>query len=80
VANLVLNHIARVGWTSYESIHWMCPIVAGGLSAVGGCLIFNCAFSYESDAYPQYAASVLAGTSLHLSAARLTLTAHQVAT
>ncbi|KAF9892962.1 hypothetical protein FE257_000554 [Aspergillus nanangensis] len=50
------------GWTgNFESVHWMVPIVASMLFAVGGCLIFNCIFCYQAHAYPKYAASVLAG-------------------
>ncbi|KAJ5594197.1 uncharacterized protein N7459_000405 [Penicillium hispanicum] len=50
------------GWTgNFESVHWIVPIVASMLFALGGCLIFNCIFCYLAHAYPRYAASVLAG-------------------
>lgn len=50
------------GWTgNFESVHWIVPIIASMLFAVGGCLIFNCIFCYLAHAYPNYAASVLAG-------------------
>ncbi|KAJ5357975.1 hypothetical protein N7541_005133 [Penicillium brevicompactum] len=50
------------GWTgNFVTVHWIVPIVASGLFAVGGCLIFNCIFCYQAHAYPKYAASVLAG-------------------
>ncbi|KAJ5692471.1 hypothetical protein N7462_001894 [Penicillium macrosclerotiorum] len=50
------------GWTgNFESVHWIVPIIASMLFAVGGCLIFNCIFCYLAHAYPRYAASVLAG-------------------
>ncbi|OGE49271.1 hypothetical protein PENARI_c022G07394 [Penicillium arizonense] len=50
------------GWTgNFASIHWIVPIIASMLFAVGGCLIFNCIFTYQAHAYPKYAASVLAG-------------------
>jgi DHA1 family multidrug resistance protein-like MFS transporter len=50
------------GWTgNFVSVHWICPIISTMVFSVGGCLIFNCIFSYLTDAYPKYAASVLAG-------------------
>lgn len=50
------------GWTgNFESVHWIVPIIASMLFAVGGCLIFNSIFCYQAHAYPKYAASVLAG-------------------
>ncbi|KAJ5289037.1 hypothetical protein N7478_002067 [Penicillium angulare] len=50
------------GWTgNFASVHWIVPIIASMLFAVGGCLIFNCIFCYLAHAYPRYAASVLAG-------------------
>ncbi|OJJ45975.1 hypothetical protein ASPZODRAFT_152227 [Penicilliopsis zonata CBS 506.65] len=53
------------GWTgNFESVHWIVPIIASGLFSVGGCLIFNCIFCYQTHAYPKYAASVLAGNDL----------------
>ena len=47
------------GWTSYASIHWISPILAGVFYAIGGVLLVNCVFNYLADAYPQYAASAL---------------------
>ncbi|KAJ6104646.1 hypothetical protein N7523_010966 [Penicillium sp. IBT 18751x] len=50
------------GWTgNFASIHWIVPIIASMLFAIGSCLIFNSIFCYEASAYPKYAASVLAG-------------------
>lgn len=50
------------GWTgNFASIHWIAPILASALFAIGGYLIFNSIFCYETQAYPKYAASVLAG-------------------
>ncbi|OQD89489.1 hypothetical protein PENANT_c002G05929 [Penicillium antarcticum] len=50
------------GWTgNFASVHWIVPIIASGLFAIGGYLIFNSIFCYEAQAYPKYAASVLAG-------------------
>ncbi|OJJ69763.1 hypothetical protein ASPBRDRAFT_56567 [Aspergillus brasiliensis CBS 101740] len=50
------------GWTAnFASVHWIVPIIASALFAIGGYLIFNSIFCYEAQAYPKYAASVLAG-------------------
>lgn len=50
------------GWAgNFESVHWIVPIIGSMFFAVGGCLIFNSVFCYEAQAYPKYAASVLAG-------------------
>ncbi|OJJ78987.1 MFS transporter [Aspergillus glaucus CBS 516.65] len=50
------------GWTgNFSSVHWIVPIICSMFFALGGCLIFNCIFSYQAQAYPKYAASVLAG-------------------
>jgi DHA1 family multidrug resistance protein-like MFS transporter len=50
------------GWTgNFASIHWIVPILASMLFSFGGYLIFNSIFCYEAQAYPKYAASVLAG-------------------
>lgn len=50
------------GWTgNFESFHWIVPIIGSMFFAVGDCLIFNSVFCYEAQAYPKYAASVLAG-------------------
>ena len=53
------------GWTgNYASIHWIVPTLAAGLFGIGGCVIFNSIFTYQTHAYPKYAASVLAGNDL----------------
>ncbi|KAE8341409.1 hypothetical protein BDV24DRAFT_174802 [Aspergillus arachidicola] len=50
------------GWTgNFASVHWIVPIIASMLFSFGGYLIFNGIFCYEAQAYPKYAASVLAG-------------------
>ncbi|OJZ85535.1 hypothetical protein ASPFODRAFT_137756 [Aspergillus luchuensis CBS 106.47] len=50
------------GWTAnFANVHWIVPIIASALFAIGGYLIFNSIFCYEAQAYPKYAASVLAG-------------------
>jgi multidrug resistance protein len=47
-------------WTIYPSVHWMAPIVAGGIFGLGCYLAFNTILSYLVDAYRQYAASTMA--------------------
>jgi DHA1 family multidrug resistance protein-like MFS transporter len=50
------------GWTgNFASAHWIVPIIASMLFAVGGCLVFNGIFTYLAHAYPKYDASALAG-------------------
>lgn len=49
------------GWTSRESIHWISPIIASSFFSIGTFLLFNSVLNYLGDAYPEYAASVLAG-------------------
>ncbi|GAB7338549.1 hypothetical protein MBLNU457_5297t1 [Dothideomycetes sp. NU457] len=52
------------GWTSRASVHWIVPIVGSGFFATGSILLFNSVLNYLPDAYPEYAASVLAGNDL----------------
>ena len=49
------------GWSARPSIHWIMPIIGSGFFAVGTFLLFNSVLNYLPDAYPEYAASVLAG-------------------
>ncbi|KAK8196736.1 GTPase-activating protein, partial [Zalaria obscura] len=49
------------GWSARPDIHWIMPIVGSGFFAVGTFLLFNSVLNYLPDAYPEYAASVLAG-------------------
>ncbi|TPR01337.1 Sugar (and other) transporter family protein [Aspergillus niger] len=56
------------GWSARPSIHWIMPIVGSGFFSVGAFLLFNPVLNYLSDAYPEYAASVLAGNDLFRSA------------
>jgi len=49
------------GATSLPSIHWMVPIVCSSLFSVGVFLLFQSVLNYLQDAYPEKAASVLAG-------------------
>ncbi|PYI11074.1 MFS general substrate transporter [Aspergillus sclerotiicarbonarius CBS 121057] len=52
------------GWSARASVHWIMPIVGSGFFTVGAFLLFNPVLNYLSDAYPVYAASVLAGNDL----------------
>jgi DHA1 family multidrug resistance protein-like MFS transporter len=52
------------GWTSRESIHWIVPIIGSSFFTIGAFLLFNSVLNYLGDAYPEYAASVLAGNDL----------------
>lgn len=49
------------GWTSRASIHWIVPIIGSALFSAGQLLLFCSVLNYLPDAYPEYAASVLAG-------------------
>jgi len=49
------------GWSSRASIHWMMPIVGTGFFSFGAFLLFTSVMNYLTDAYPDHAASVLAG-------------------
>jgi len=52
------------GWTSRESVHWIVPIIGSSFFSVSALLLFNVVLNYLADAYPTYAASVLAGNDL----------------
>ncbi|KAI4130313.1 MAG: hypothetical protein LQ347_003435 [Umbilicaria vellea] len=52
------------GWTSRPAVHWIVPIIGSSLFTVGALLLFNSVLNYLGDAYPEYAASVLAGNDL----------------
>lgn len=52
------------GWTARKSVHWMVPLVGSGSFTVSIITLFMPALSYLAMAYPQYAASVLAGNTL----------------
>ena len=49
------------GWTSRPSVHWIVPIIGSSFFSIGAFLLFNSVLNYLGDAYPEYAASVLAG-------------------
>ncbi|KAF6824290.1 multidrug resistance protein [Colletotrichum musicola] len=55
------------GWSSRPDVHWIMPIIGSGwfsVGSVGSFLLFNSVLNYLPDAYPAYAASVLAGNDL----------------
>ncbi|KAH9976873.1 MFS transporter [Lactifluus volemus] len=49
------------GWTSRVDVHWIVPIIGSSLFSISALLLFNTVLNYLADAYPTYAASVLAG-------------------
>ncbi|KAH8805404.1 major facilitator superfamily domain-containing protein [Xylogone sp. PMI_703] len=52
------------GWTSHTNIHWVVPLVGSSFFTVSIITLFMPVLSYLGMAYPQYAASVLAGNTL----------------
>lgn len=56
------------GWSSRPSVHWIVPIIGTAWFSIGAFLLFNSVLNYLSDAYPEDAASVLAGNDLVRSA------------
>ena len=56
------------GWSARPSIHWIVPIIGSAFFAIGTLLLFNSVLNYLPDAYPEYAASVLAGNDFMRSA------------
>lgn len=51
-------------WTARRSIHWISPIIAGGLFGMGNTLVFIYSATYLASSYTKFAASALAGNSL----------------
>ena len=49
------------GWSSRPGVHWIVPIIGTGWFSIGAFLLFNSVLNYLGDAYPEVAASVLAG-------------------
>lgn len=49
------------GWSARPEIHWIVPIIGTAWFSIGAFLMFNSVLNYLADAYPMYAASVLAG-------------------
>ena len=52
------------GWSARPEIHWIMPIIGSAWFSIGAFLLFNSVLNYLPDAYPEYAASVLAGNDL----------------
>lgn len=55
------------GWSAGRT-HWIAPIIASSFFTIGAFLLFNSVLNYLADAYPKYAASVLAGNDFMRSA------------
>jgi len=56
------------GWTANPNIPWIVPTIGSAFFSIGAFLLFNSVLNYLPDAYPEYAASVLAGNDLFRSA------------
>jgi DHA1 family multidrug resistance protein-like MFS transporter len=56
------------GWSARPDVHWIMPIIGSSWFAIGTFLLFNSILNYLPDAYPEYAASVLAGNDFMRSA------------
>lgn len=56
------------GWTSYPSIHWISPVLAGGLIGVAALGMFLSLFNHIIDSYLWSAASALAACTVVRSA------------
>ena len=52
------------GWSARPNIHWIMPIIGSSYFSIGTFILFNSVLNYLGDAYPEYAASVLAGNDL----------------
>lgn len=52
------------GWTSRPHVHWIVPLIGSGFFTVSIITLFMPVLTYLGMAYPQYAASVLAGNAL----------------
>jgi DHA1 family multidrug resistance protein-like MFS transporter len=55
------------GWSSGH-VHWIMPIIGSAFFSIGAVLLFNSVLNYLPDAYPDDAASVLAGNDFMRSA------------
>lgn len=51
------------GWSAGH-VHWIMPIIGSAWFSIGAFLLFQAVLNYLPDAYPEYAASVLAGNDL----------------
>ncbi|KAI5298902.1 hypothetical protein KEM55_002801, partial [Ascosphaera atra] len=69
-----------MGWTSRESINWMCPIIAGFPFGLGMSLIFTSLMTYQTDIYGIYSGSALAAAAClrSVTGALVPLAAHKM--
>lgn len=51
-------------WTSSPEIHWIAPLIGGGIYAAGAFIVFQTLFNYLSMSFWRYMASVFAGNAL----------------
>ncbi|KAG8788862.1 hypothetical protein FRC12_014103 [Ceratobasidium sp. 428] len=51
-------------WTTYPSVHWIVPILAGVPFGTGSIIGFTSVVAYMVDSYPMYAASCLAANGI----------------
>lgn len=52
------------GWTSFESVHWIVPIIGFGLFVPAGFLLFQGFLAYLGENFPRYLASAYASNGL----------------
>ena len=65
---LMFVRLHRFGWSARPNVHWIMPIIGSSFFSMGTLLLFNSVLTYLGDAYPENAASVLAGNDLMRSA------------
>lgn len=53
-----------VAWTATLSVHWVVPMIGGGLFMGGAFIVFQTLFNYLGMSFPRYMASVFAGNAL----------------
>lgn len=63
-ASIIPAALFIFGWTAQEKTHWFWPIFGASLYLPGIYLCFQGAIIYIAMAYPEYAASILAGNAL----------------
>lgn len=51
-------------WTTYNSVHWIVPIIASGFWGWSFYTLILMTYTYTEDSYGQYSASALAGIGL----------------
>ncbi|ODN90730.1 hypothetical protein L198_06046 [Cryptococcus wingfieldii CBS 7118] len=58
------QEVCTLGWTSYPSIHWMIPVLAGAFIGIGTLGMFVSLFNYIIDVYLWSAASALVAVTI----------------